>query len=356
MDYVASFELLRMSDYKPGLKVVTSENLAFNVRFYSRLSVAIARERLKLPIPEEWSWRLAQDYWMPVADADRSGADVVLSYERYPINARHPVIWIGGTVDIEGMRRRGVSAAHIQRLIDFKRAANRRAAATVVPTAFKKRLFDDAIRPSVSTRVIPFFQPVQPVSKELFLQKWMSVEPLKLLFVGRAPRRKGLALVLQAYESLCRQYPNRVSLHVVTTHQDGVVDIPALPGLTLDSFIPQSRVIELMSEAHYLLMPSSLEEYGFVYVEAMARGMIPLASDSPVQRDLLDDGRAGLLVERNPEAIVGAIRAGLDDPESARSLAARAFALWHSRYAPAVIAQQYASLAESVSQRPGAGG
>ena len=168
---------------------------------------------------------------------------------------------------------------------------------------------------------------------------------------GALRGEKGLALVLQAYEMLCRRYPNRLSLHVVTTHQDGYVEIPSLPSLTVESLIPHSRVIELMTASHYLLMPSSVEEYGFVYVEAMARGMIPLASDSPVQRDLLDEGRAGLLVERSGESIVEAIRAGIENPEKAKALAAQAFALWHNRYAPAVIAQRYAALAESICQQ-----
>lgn len=351
MDYRISFDLLHISDYDANLRMVTSRNLPFDLRFYSRLGIAIARKRFNLPIPEKWGWRLAQNYWMPVADANGLGADVVLSYERYPINAKHPVIWVGGTADVEGMRDRGVTEAHIQRLIDFKREANMRAAATVIPTASKKRLFDDAIQPSKPTMVIPMFQPIEPISKDLFLQKWASPEPFRLLFVGRAPRRKGLALVLQAYEMLCRRYPNRLSLHVVTTHQDGYVEIPSLPSLTVESLIPHSRVIELMTASHYLLMPSSVEEYGFVYVEAMARGMIPLASDSPVQRDLLDEGRAGLLVERSGESIVEAIRAGIEDPEKAKALAAQAFGLWHNRYAPAVIARQYAALAESICRQ-----
>jgi glycosyltransferase involved in cell wall biosynthesis len=222
---------------------------------------------------------------------------------------------------------------------------------TVIPTASKKRLFDEAIQPSKPTIVIPFFQPIQAVTEEFFRNKWSATEPLKLLFVGRAARRKGLDLVLKAYEILCRRYPDRLSLHVVTTYQDGAVPVRSLPGLTLEAFVPHARVMELMTTCHYLLMPSIREEYGFVYVEAMACGTIPLASDSPVQRDLLDDGRAGLLVERNEEAIAEALRFGIESPDSARSMASEAFDLWHSRYAPAEIARQYSALAEESARK-----
>ncbi len=201
------------------------------------------------------------------------------------------------------------------------------------------------------TMVIPLFQPIEAATQEQFFEKWAFRAPEVAVF-GRAPRAKGLALVLDAYRALqCRLYPKLVSLHVVTTFQDGPVEVPQIPGLVLDSLIPHSRAIELMTEAHYLLMPSVREEYGFVYIEAMARGAIPLASDSPVQRDLLDEGRAGLLAERSAESIVEAIRPGIENPESAKSLAAQAFALWRNRYAPTVVAQQYADLADRVLQQ-----
>lgn len=317
----------------------------------SRLAISLARQRWGVPFPTAWGWRLAQNYWMPPGHAERMGADAVLSFERYPINATLPVIWIGGTADVTGMRQRRVAEREIEGIVRFKQEANARAAVTVIPTHSKKRMFDEAVRPTRPTMVIPLFQPIEAATQEQFLEKWRDPTPLKLLFLGRAPRAKGLALVLDAYRALQELYPKKVSLHVVTTFQDGPVEVPQIPGLVLDSLIPHSRAIELMTEAHYLLMPSVREEYGFVYIEAMARGAIPLASDSPVQRDLLDEGRAGLLAERSAESIVEAIRPGIENPESAKSLAAQAFALWRNRYAPTVVAQQYADLADRVLQQ-----
>jgi glycosyltransferase involved in cell wall biosynthesis len=350
VDYQVSFELLKLGEYNSGLKLVTSGNLQFNCRFYSRLAIGLAREHFRLPIPATWGWHLVQNYWIPDTDVTALDADAVLSYERYPLNSTRAVIWIGGTADVEGMRRRGVTEANIQRLIDFKREANARAAVTVIPTAFKKRLFDEVIQPTNPTVVIPFFQPIQAAPIERVKAKWSRVDPIKLLFVGRAPRRKGLSLVLKAYSILQARYPHKVSLHVVTTFQDGSVEIPDIPGLTIDSVIPHARAIELMTEAHYLLMPSEREEYGFVYIEAMARGTIPVAADSPVQRDLLKEGHAGLLVARQPEALADAIASGIEQPDRARLLASQAYEFWHTQYDPAVVAQRYGNIAEAVAR------
>jgi glycosyltransferase involved in cell wall biosynthesis len=346
-EYRVSYQLLKLSEYSPELKMIRSDNLAFDFRFYSRLALSLAKRRLKLPIPRKWTLVLSQNYWMPTGGAESEGADAILAYQRYPINARLPVIWITGSTDVVALRRRPMAERDIQREIEFKREANARAALTILPTYAMKRLFDDVINPSKPTYVIPWFQPIQPIARDRFLKKWCNLTQIKLLFVGRAAVGKGLQLVLDAYTILQNRYPGRVSLHVVTTFQDGPVEVPSLPGLVQESLIPHFRVIELMTESHYLLMPSVLEQYGLVYIEAMARGTIPLASDSPVQRELLDEGRAGLLVERNAHAVADAIAPGLEDQNSVRELARRVMSFWKSRHAPEVIAPQFASLANT---------
>jgi glycosyltransferase involved in cell wall biosynthesis len=350
-DYLVSYQLLKLSDYSLELKTIRSDNLAFDFRFYSRLALSLAKRRLRLPIPRKWTLVLSQNYRMPIGDAESESADAVLTYQRYPINARLPVIWITGSTDVVALRRRPMAERDIQREIEFKREANARAALTILPTYSMKRLFDDVICPSKPTYVIPLFHPIQPIARERFLKKWTDLAKIKLLFVGRAAIAKGLALVLDAYAILQNRYPGRVSLHVVTTFQDGPVEVPSLPGLVQESLIPHVRVIELMTESHYLLMPSVLEQYGLVYIEAMARGTIPLASDSPVQRELLDEGHAGLLVERSAHAIAEAVAAGLEDQDSVRELARRGMNFWKGCHAPEVIAAQFVSLASSALGR-----
>ena len=326
--------------------MVRSDNLAFDIRFYARVALSLAKRRLSLPIPRSWTWVLSQNYWMPARDAEAMGADAILAYERFPSNATLPVIWMAGSTDVGSLRKRGMTESIIQKQIEFKRESNARAVATVLPTYSKKLLFDEVINPSKPTIVIPFFQPIVGIAPKEFGKKWEDLTQIKLLFIGRAAVRKGLALVLEAYALLQARYPGKVSLHVVTTFQDGKVSIPALPGLVLEeSLVSHERSIELMRLSHYLVMPSVLEEYGLVYVEAMAQGTIPLATDSPVQRELLDEGRAGLLVDRSATGIADALGEGIENHALIKSLAQRTMNHWITRYAPEVIARQFAGLA-----------
>jgi len=346
-DYLYSFQLQKLQDYSPELKTVRSKSLLFDLRFYTRLALTLGRRRIHLPVPRKWAWKLSEFYRMPSAGPEIERADGILAYERYPVNADRPVIWIAGALDIEKMRRRGSPEREIQEEMDFKREANAKAAATVLTTYSKKRLFDEAVRPSKPTQVIPFLQPIEPIVADDFVAKWRTVPPIKLLFIGRAAKRKGLPLALEAYKILQRRYPGKVTMHVVSTLQDGFVEIPELPGLVHEPRVSHARAIGMMATSHYLLMPSEFEEYGWVYIEAMAQGTIPLAADSATQRELLDEGRAGWLVTRNAEAIVEAVASGIEAPDSARALAYRALEHWRTRYAPEIIAKQFAALAHS---------
>ena len=66
---------------------------------------------------------------------------------------------------------------------------------------------------------------------------------------------------------------------------DGPIDVPTLPNLRTMRETVRADVLKLMRESHVLIMPSAFESYGFVYIEAMSQGCIPLALDRPVQRE-----------------------------------------------------------------------
>jgi glycosyltransferase involved in cell wall biosynthesis len=348
-DFNYPFKLAKLGEYSPDLRVVSSPSLDLDIRTYCRLGLTLARRRYGLPIPRLWTWLLSQYYHLPASGPAASGADAMLVYERYPKRVRMPVIWITAPTDVQALRARGVPESEIQLEISFKREVNAKAAATLLTTPSKKRDFDAVIQPTRETRVIPFFQPVASISNEHFEQKWSATDPLKLLFIGRGAKRKGLPLVLDAYKILQQTYPAKVSLHVVSSLSDGAIEIPQLPGLTYQAQAPHTQAVALMRDAHYLLMPSSYETYGWVYIEAMAQGTIPLASDTDVQRDLLDNGRSGYLVKRDAAQIVSAVAQALDAPDAARDMACRALQSWKLRYAPEVVAHQLAAVARSIT-------
>jgi glycosyltransferase involved in cell wall biosynthesis len=350
-DFNYPFKLASLGNYSSELRIVSAPSLSLDLRTYLRLGLTLVRRRYGMGIPRQSTWLLSQYYHLPSSGIGSSGADAMLVYERYPRRATLPVIWITAPTDVDRLRARGVPASEIQLEIDFKREVNAKAAATLLTTPSKKRDFDAIIQPVKETQVVPFFQAVPSITDQDFEGKWANTTPVKLLFIGRGARRKGLPLVLEAYKLLVRDYPGLVSLHVVSSMSDGVVEIPQLPGLTYEAQTSHAGAVALMRDAHYLLMPSTYETYGWVYIEAMAQGTIPIASNTDVQQDLLDHGRTGHLVQHDAEQIASAVTQCLGSPGDARLMACRALEWWKKRYAPEVVASQLASVAHSVIER-----
>ncbi len=83
-----------------------------------------------------------------------------------------------------------------------------------------------------------------------------------------------------------------------------------------------------------LLVPSHSETFGRVVLEGMAAGVPVVATDAGGPPEILDRGRAGVLVPpRDPEALASAVIALLDDNEHRSSLSAAALARVQAEYA-----------------------
>ena len=56
-----------------------------------------------------------------------------------------------------------------------------------------------------------------------------------------------------------------------------------------------------MQSAQVFIMPSFIESYGLVYLESLASGCVTVVPDQAPQREFVDSGRAGLVV--NPRDV-----------------------------------------------------
>ena len=111
------------------------------------------------------------------------------------------------------------------------------------------------------------------------------------------------------------------------------------PDLDLDRlvvlpFLPQAHVRDLFrrSDVHiYLTVPFVIS---WSVLEAMATGCALVAADTPPVREVVEDGRNGLLADmRDPAAIAAAVERLLDDRAVARRLRTAARATILERYA-----------------------
>src|SRR3954452_22107547 len=121
-------------------------------------------------------------------------------------------------------------------------------------------------------------------------------EPLEIAFVGQAVERKGLPVLLRAFEALREHVPARLS--VIGVEADALSPLLADPrGVTALGRVDDEEKRAALTRAHVLCAPSlGGESFGMVLTEAFAAGTPVVASDIPGYRDVVDHDGDGLLV------------------------------------------------------------
>jgi phosphatidyl-myo-inositol alpha-mannosyltransferase len=136
-------------------------------------------------------------------------------------------------------------------------------------------------------------------------------ERLELLFVGRAEERKGLPVLLRAFEAL-RAAGVDAHLTVAGASAEEVEPLLLDPeGVDIAGRVSEDEKWRLLHQADLLCAPSlGGESFGIVLLEALASGTPVVCSDIPGYRDVVRDDVEGRLVPPGDPAALGeAIRA-----------------------------------------------
>ncbi|MCW3018116.1 MAG: glycosyl transferase group 1 [Solirubrobacterales bacterium] len=163
----------------------------------------------------------------------------------------------------------------------------------------------------------------------------------RVLFIGgRFADKGGPDLVEALGESLGRE----LELDLVT--QDPVAERPGVRVHRLRPSDPQ--LLDLQQQADVLCLPTYADTNPWALLEAMACGTPVVSTRVGGIPELLDDGRAGMLVEHgNRRALGEALRALLADPQRQAVLAGHARRRCEDRYD---ARRQFARLAERLRE------
>lgn len=126
--------------------------------------------------------------------------------------------------------------------------------------------------------------------------------PLRILFLGNVIYRKGLHTLLQA---ISRQ-PSAFCVDVVGSltseppYAKLIQELIALKNLASSVFLHGSLdaapLIERLKQAHVLVVPSSYEGFGIVYLEGMCFGLPAIGTTAGAAGEVIEHGRTGYLI------------------------------------------------------------
>ena len=124
------------------------------------------------------------------------------------------------------------------------------------------------------------------------VQRWAG-DGLRVLFVGRLDRQKGVDVL---YEALCRPGPRASAVVVGAAVVAG--DAAAPPeNVRVTGWLPRDQIAALYAAAQVLVVPSRWEGFGLVALEAMRAGRAVLASRVGGLPEVVDAGVTGALFE-----------------------------------------------------------
>ena len=216
-----------------------------------------------------------------------ASCDLVFSYGGFPIqlfsSMRRPVICeqtyaYGGRMDFKVWK---------EYLIRNRKFYVERADLLVTPSVESLNCFRKVF-PQYENKIvmIPYYLPyLKAIGDDQLKDKFATLEKIRLLFVGKEAKRKGLDKLIEAFGQLPPGIQERFEVTVVSKFVDGKLDLP-------DSFIYKSYVENITEEfhkAHVLVFLTKQEAYGLVLVEAMASGCAILTTDHPIQRSILNN-------------------------------------------------------------------
>jgi len=176
--------------------------------------------------------------------------------------------------------------------------------------------FDDerivTLRLSIGAKKIPF------------RERRSSPDRVRLLSVGRLVEKKGLEIGVRAAAALQAANPSRrVEYRIIgdgplradlarLTHELGATSTVQFLG-ALDG----AEVMRWMQESDIYLLPSLMEQAGYVLLEAQASGMPVVATRVGGVPEMVREGQSALLVEAgNVAAMTEAVQGLLDRPDS----------------------------------------
>jgi glycosyltransferase involved in cell wall biosynthesis len=165
-----------------------------------------------------------------------------------------------------------------------------------------------------------------------------------ILCVGRLVPQKGVEYFIRAIPKIARRYPEARFVIVGEGWSRDILEAEARATghsdkIKFTGFASDKEVIDLMSSADALVVPSIYEPFGIVALEGMATGAPVVASKVDGLAEVIEHDKTGIFVyPRSPDSIAWGIDRVLSDPDHARWLTENAKEVLHKSYSWEAVA------------------
>ena len=167
-----------------------------------------------------------------------------------------------------------------------------------------------------------------------------------VLCVGRLVPQKGVEYFIRAIPRLAKRYPEAKFVIVGEGWSRDILEAEARASgqnrkIHFTGFASDQEVVNLMTSADVLIVPSIYEPFGIVALEGMATGVPVVASKVGGLSEVIEHNHTGLFVyPRNPESIAWGIDRVLSDPDYAKMLTENAKENLHKAYSWEAVAMK----------------
>jgi len=171
-----------------------------------------------------------------------------------------------------------------------------------------------------------------------------SDRTLRLLFVGRFDRQKGVDRLINVFE----QYQNdaaRLTLIGASVVDSAGYDFSNDPRIEYLGWLKRGDVINSLSHTHALVIPSRWEGFGLVAIEAMRSGVAVICSDVGELPSIVQNGRSGMVFSSEAD-LLGIFNNASIDRLITMGLVGRSIYL--EKYTAAIMNRKIADVYESL--------
>jgi glycosyltransferase involved in cell wall biosynthesis len=153
----------------------------------------------------------------------------------------------------------------------------------------------------------------------------------RILFVGSNFQRKGLPTLIRALPKVLVRIPN-VMLYVIGKDPNQEALHRLCQRMKVESHVrflgglPHTEVLKHFAQVDLFVMPSLIEGFGIVFLEAMAAGVPVIGSSLGGTREVITDGVNGFLVKPlDPQGLAHKICVALENKSLREQLIAQGF-------------------------------